>query len=881
MIIPGSTYRVQFNKNFTLEHFEEIIEYLNKLGITTVYASPLLQATKDSEHCYDVTDPDAINKQIGTEKKLAAISRRLKSYNMTWLQDIVPNHMAFDSSNFRLMDVLERGKNSSYAGYFDIDWNHNHCKGKLMVPFLDGSLEKALAENQIKLSYSQDGLFLSYFSNLYPLNLESYKLILSELFPASRKYFVEMFFRLKELIAQPYNIWKKARTSLLQELFLINEQLIIRAIDKINNDLELLTSVVNNQYYVLCDFRETNKHINYRRFFSINSLICLRMEDEKVFEDYHRYTYSLYKKGLIQGLRIDHIDGLKDPATYIKRLRNFFGKDCYIIAEKILEIKEELPANLQIEGTSGYEFLSYINQVITDMKGAEKLVKFYNEMMPTYKDYEQLVFGKKITFLKTCMQGEWSNLHTLLLDKHIIDDGSLKVDKIKEALAVFMASFPVYRTYTNKFPIDDISRQYIDHAFNEAEKRTPELKKELVALRTVFEPFNTSAHLPFIQRLMQFTGPLAAKGVEDTTFYVYNPLISHNEVGDQPCVLGIPIQTFHEKMQKRVAANPYSLNCTSTHDTKRGEDGRIRINVLSEVPNEWIDAVKEWQQANIQFKRKINGQLSPTINDEYFLYQSIVGSMPEDLKIDIEYIDRTKKFFTKALREAKINSTHDAPVVPYENACSHFIEEILKSEPFVKSMKNFMKKILEYAAVYSLEQVIIKATAPGIPDFYQGCELWDLSYVDPDNRRAVDFNKRKKMLYHLHEMSNSKALAFAQKHIGTGVQKLFVTYKMLHYRKSNPELFMQGAYIPVNSGNGERLILSYVRKHNDKYLFVVLPLNISCSNTDTFQKLQLVLPEDMPKEWRNIFTNQMIKTHNPVYVHTLFKKFPVSVYESK
>ncbi len=882
MHIPTSTYRIQFNKDFNFSHLDAILDYLDELGISTIYASPLLQAAKGSTHGYDGIDPTRINDEVGTEDDLARLAGRLREKGMSWVQDIVPNHLAFDTNNIWLKDVLERGINSSYATYFDIDWEHPFYQNKLMVPFLEATTVQCLEEGKLQLEFAADGFFIVYYNNRYPVNIDSYPLILSGCLGDEGNHVNAAISALVNNVTTGIDHWKVMKDDLLSLLHQDEyREAITKKVAAINADREFLAKIISSQHYVLCIHTESNLQINYRRFFNVNGLICLRMEDQRVFDDYHRYTHNLYEKGYIHGLRIDHVDGLKNPREYFDRLRQLFGPDCYVIVEKILDVKEELPESFDIQGTSGYEFLSYINQVITDNKGAEKLLATYHSFVPEYTDYEKMVFENKLSNLESYLNGEWDNLLRMLLSLNIIEDEEIRMANLKMALGVFMAGFPVYRAYIEALPLTDHDRNLVDLGFAEARSRHPELNYELDVLREMFEPHEDAVkhdnRLLFVQRLMQFTGPLAAKGVEDTTFYRYNPLISHNEVGDEPCVLGITTQTFHEKMQERQRRNPLSFNCTSTHDTKRGEDGRVRINIISELANEWAGLVKHWQEINEPIRRDIGEVRAPIVNDEYFLYQVLVGGFPEDFVVTPEFIERTKKYAVKALRESKLMSDYLNPNTAYEEACLAFIDHLLNpNHSFLPSLMPFVKKIIGYANTYTMVQVIMKTTAPGIPDIYRGCELWDISYVDPDNRRPVNFDLRKKMVAELNEreqQGGEEMLAWAKEHYELGTQKMFVTKEVLQLRRQKKDLFTHGEYIPLYGEGSNREVIAYLRRYKEEWALVVLPLGIVAN---TGKQFSLTLPPDAPTQWRNIFTEETV-TGPVIEVHELFRRFPVAV----
>ncbi|MCR6720287.1 MAG: malto-oligosyltrehalose synthase [Chitinophagaceae bacterium] len=881
MQLPVSTYRIQFNPRFTFRHLADIADYLEDLGITTIYASPLLQPTQGSDHGYDGINPAALNPEIGTVEEWESLSKLLQQKGINWIQDIVPNHLAFHTDNVWLRDVLERGINSPYAGHFDIDWEHPFYQQKLMVPFLESELEDCIVNRKLELIFCNTGLCFQYYQYRYPLNADSYPFVLSGCFDSEENPANALINALINSRTADTEHWQHMKEDLLRVLMMdptagrIHEK-----VEAINNDAAQLSRLLHMQHYSLCYFGRSHTEINYRRFFNVNALICLRVEEEQVFQDYHRFTFELYQKGLIQGLRVDHIDGLKDPQGYIDRLRQMFGKDCYIIVEKILDAKEKLPP-FDIQGTSGYEFLSYINQLITDTKGSDKLISTYKNYIPEWTDYETVVFNNKMSNLESYLNGEWDNLLRLLLSLNLIDDEEIRLQELKMALGVFMASYPVYRAYVTGLPLNECDESMVKIAFDAALERYPNLHYELDVLRQVFtnHPDSTreANRITFIQRLMQFTGPLAAKGVEDTTFYQFNPLISHNEVGDNPCELGIPVRDFHTKMEERAQTNPYSMNCTSTHDTKRGEDGRIRINIISEMVDEWDTLVKEWKKINEPYRQQAGDILAPVANDEYFLYQAIVGGFPEDLELTEEFITRTKNYYTKVLRESKRNSDHINPNIPYEEACHRFIEHLLNPKhDFLPSIRNFVKKLLPYANIYTMVQVIVKTTAPGIPDIYRGCELWDISYVDPDNRRPVDYVIRKKLvneLRHLEAESLEKANRWAMENFEIGATKLFVTRKLLRLRKSKPDLFLNGHYRPVHFGNDERRVIAYLRHHKTDWLLVILPLGIA---RETDKPLHISLPDGTPTKWVNIFTGTEVQGRE-MDVHALHKDFPVAV----
>lgn len=892
MNIPSSTYRIQFHKDFTFRHLENIVDYLHDLGITTIYAAPIVQATPGSMHGYDVVDPHSINNEIGTMAELRSLAKKLRNKGMSWIQDIVPNHMAFNTLNFRLMDVLERREYSPYYRYFDIDWEHPSptLHGKVQVPFLGDVVEACVNRKEITVSFSEKGFTFMYFTTSYPLSVSSFEYLFSL---SGAPEFDWKNFATMAQSGTGYTDWTNDKEYYLASI--VNNDThhltMLEFLERINNEPETLMELLKRQYYSLAYWKDTEKEISYRRFFTVNELICLRMEDAFVFDEYHTFLHTLYRENIIQGIRIDHIDGLKDPSGYISRLRELFGEECYIIAEKILESKEDIPHYWPLQGTSGYEFLAYTNQLLTNRKGAKELLSFYKELMPQLPAYKELVWQNKRLILERYMAGEWENLFRLLKQSEFPD--SLDQHRLKNALGAFMTGLPVYRIYPDKFPLSGSDISIFNHAFDKAVAHHPELKHELDYLKGRFcdkaENGETSSMLSFLQRLMQFTGPLTAKGVEDTTFYVYNALVSHDEVGDSPYTLGMSISAFHQTMADRQKLTPLSLNATSTHDTKRGEDARLRLNALCEFPEEWKNNVQRWREINRKFYLRIStGTMVPSLNDEYYIYQAIAGGYPEE-GVSEEWRERLFAYYTKVLREAKVHSDWAEPNAEYEKACHSFIRSILKpGSEFLESFEPFVRKLTARANFYALAQVLIKVTAPGIPDIYQGCEWWDLSFVDPDNRRPVDYQKRMTMLSDL-EQKEEQGQAVLFSHLEDfrlmGIEKMFVTQKSLCFRKNNNRLFTEGAYIPLQITGKESIAIAFARKLEEQWILVVIPLSFRSGKDQDPAEVsgvdEIVLPESSPEYWVNIFTGDRVKSNGRISLAEILSRFPVAFLRSE
>ncbi len=886
MNYPSATYRVQLNSDFTFRQLAEIIDYLHALGVSTIYAAPITTSRKNSPHGYDVVDPSVINPQIGTLDELRELRAKLKSYGMNWLQDIVPNHMSLSSENTRLMDVLERGNDSPYYNYFDIDWQHKESKGKIWIPILGNDWQSCLEAGEFRIVFDEKkGFQFYYHDNHFPLAVSAIKEVLICMRETNTSQ--GLSFVMEDLIKgtqrKELTSWSKHKAKHIKEIsaqFIHDMQ---QALLIINKDKNKLNKILQAQPYLLTRWQSAELQMNYRRFFAINDLICLRIEDKQVFEDYHTFFHFLYREDLIQGVRLDHIDGLYHPTEYVKRLRKKMGDDCYIIVEKILEYNEYLAKEWDIQGTSGYDFLSFSNRVLTDQEGSEKLRQFYHAFTLWNTSYGELVFQNKHNFLYSQMLGELDNLVDLLVSLGLTEQVTLEQKRIKKALGLFMCAFPIYRIYSFAFPIADEALQFVNKAFDVASYHDHTYKPELTFIRSLFHDQTEKSEnkMKFIMRLMQFTGPVAAKGVEDTTFYMYNPLISHNEVGDSPEELACTVNEFHGKMISRQANNPYSLNSSSTHDTKRGEDARARLNVLSHLHHEWEGLVVQWHEENKKYTQTIGNRRYPSLNDEYYIYQSLLGSFPENGGIDDVFIERTRQLMLKALREAKVETMYTKNDERYESSCLNFISSILhSSHTFFNSFTLFLNKVNRYASIYSLVQTAIKITSPGIPDIYQGSELWELSYVDPDNRRKVDYEVREKMLHEI----NGYTLEQLKSKRPQGVEKLFVVTKLLHLRKSNPDVFVKGAYTPLEVTGTQGRCIAYLRSNESEHVLVVLPVGFDVNEkgdyTTTWQDVRLKLPGGLPFNWKNVFTGKYLQLEDEASVVEVLDDFPVGVYIS-
>jgi malto-oligosyltrehalose synthase/4-alpha-glucanotransferase len=898
---PIATYRLQFQKEFNFQDFEEIIPYLQKLGVSTLYASPIFKSTPGSTHGYDGVNPNEINPEIGTEEQLRLITTRLKETDINWLQDIVPNHMAFHPENPWLMDALEKGKQSVYASFFDMAWNSKLFQGKLMVPFLEADLEKLIEDGKISIEYLSDRFSVKYADNIYPLSPKSYLTILGHSDQGQNQALEQIIAQIREINeVEDQQVYAQRWNELLLQLTSLakNEQVksvMDASLKSINQNKEALKEILDQQNYALCDWKKTDKEINFRRFFTVNGLICLNIQDENVFNEYHKLTKTLIEEGIFQGIRIDHIDGLYDPALYMQQIRTLAGEDTYVVVEKILENGEDMPNQWPIEGTSGYEFLSFVNNLLTNKASEKAFTEFYENLTENQEPYEKHLLRKKAHILRDSMGGEQENLYRFFVDLNLADQDAVDrigKDNIKNAIGEFLIHCPVYRYYGNQFPLSDQEAGAVKSIFDEVKIIHPQLSDAAGLLEEVLldhsgnsdEDYQNRA-LQFYQRCMQFTGPLMAKGGEDTVMYTYNRFIGHNDVGDSPENFGLSHKEFHKKMQQRRNNWPLSLNTTSTHDTKRGEDVRARLNVLTDLPEEWISSVKEWQELNAPLKEKLG---APDINDEYLIYQNLLGAFPMPGEDEDDFSNRFGEYLQKAMREAKVNTTYAEPDETYESGTKKFALELLnKSNPFWEKFSSLHNKISDHAIVNSLAQVLLKFTCPGIPDVYQGSELWDFSLVDPDNRRPVDFQKRQQMLA---DFEDEQELEILLKKLWDNRKdakiKLWLTHQLFNLRKENPALFAEGDYIGLEAeGAYKDYIFAFARVYKQTVLITIVPLHtaILCKeqNRELFdldwKDTKITLPAGVESEWKNYLTENQAEYKDILPVADLLKNFPVAV----
>ncbi|RYY40725.1 MAG: malto-oligosyltrehalose synthase [Chitinophagaceae bacterium] len=884
MYNPISTYRIQFHKDFTLANLEQRIDYLAKLGVKTIYASPIFSAVPGSAHGYDALNPLEINREIGTPEDLRRISGKLKSLGMGWLQDIVPNHMAYDVRNPWLYDVLEKGRHSPYAAFFDVTWNDAVAAGHIMAPFLGKSLEEAVAEGELSVELHNGRLKLKYFESSYPLRLRTYETILSAIGPNDAlRQWLQQADELQS-VEEPQQYSSRFEELVLQLRAIASDPEMERSIQDristIGQNNEELFSIANDQVYRLCHWQETDGRINYRRFFTVNGLICLNIQDEAVFAHFHQLIKELVDEGVFQGVRVDHVDGLYDPEVYLHRLRALLGEDCYIVVEKILELHEQIPVGWPIEGATGYEFLGQMNQMLTDPRGADGFTRFYHTIVANNRTVAQQVRDKKAHILYRHMGGELENLFQLLLQQLRPESyAEMRTEDLRTAIAELLLHMPVYRFYGNGLPLSEREQQQLHDTFAQARSSRPDLSAAFGLLEFHLVHRDSDADLNekkihLYKRMMQLSGPLMAKGVEDTLMYSYFNALGHNEVGDTPAQWSWTSDELHTAFRERQAEWPLALNASSTHDTKRGEDVRARLQALSSLSKQWIELVKPLLGDAVE--------QNPDANDTYFLLQTIVASDPFETGSD--FADRLDAYLEKALRESKRRSDWATPDIAYENAAKDRARALAAAgSAFRKQAAALQHRVVEFGMLQSSVQLLLKCTAPGVPDIYQGCEGWDLSLVDPDNRRAVDYEQRSGWLRQLEDVDSLDAAQLWEQR-RDGRFKFWLTRKLLHLRAASPALFAQGDYVPVLVEGALRAhVFAFARRQGNKVLLVAVPIH-TAGLAGTVEALEwgdtlLQLPKGFGTSWSSALNGLQVESTDELPLADLFRPFPLLLLE--
>jgi (1->4)-alpha-D-glucan 1-alpha-D-glucosylmutase len=929
-----ATYRLQFNKDFTFQDATKIVDYLADLGITHVYASPILTARRGSTHGYDVTDPTRLNPELGTESDFQAFREKLRERGMGLILDIVPNHMSASSENSWWMDVLENGPESAYASYFDIDWRppSRILEGKVLLPVLGRPFGEALEHLELKLIALEGKFFIQYFESIFPLAPATYHLVLRRRLNELRDVLGDDSHSFQEYsgiaaaaaaltddttISRDAGADRRLRFETLRQRLrqlMAQDPKISEFITQNLNGLQgkakdpssfsSFETILAQQHYLLAYWQNVNEEINYRRFFTINDLVGQRMQDPLVFEATHALIFRMIEQSSLDGLRIDHIDGLRDPLGYLRQLtervaaaatHSVSGSEpasttggtqagLPIFVEKILARDEHLPGGWPVAGTTGYDFVNALNAFFVDPKGASQIEKIYSRFIGKEIAYDDLLYQKKKIVMSLLLGVEiraaGQQFQMLARkDRYAREIPRLELNQV---LIEVTAQLSVYRTYVSNLDVAEDDKRRIEQAIERARLKAPQLGDSafdflrdvlLLLNRPHLLPGQREARLAFVMRWQQFTGPIMAKAFEDTFLYVFNPLISLNEVGGDPRPSTAPAADFPGYIKKRQKEWPHAMNASTTHDTKRGEDVRARINVLSELPSPWQKNLDRWAKLNAQHRKTIDGQPVPDRNEEIFLYETLVGAWPFDGD-RASFLNRLKEYAVKATREAMVHTRWTRPNLRHEHALERFITAILKPSArnkFLSEFTEFQKQTAFYGMANGLAQTLIKIASPGVPDFYQGSDLWDFRLVDPDNRQPVDFDERKRALTKLRALDESPSPAFIEiaKNWRDGSIKLYVIWKAIQQRAQHPELYSDGEFLTLEvRGKRAEHVTAFARRLGKDWALVVAPrwlaragFPLPPQGTGQFWgDTALRLPKTAPADWKNVFTNGAVAT---------------------
>lgn len=985
---PAATYRLQLHHGFRFVDATAIVPYLNRLGVSHCYASPYLKAVKGSEHGYDLVDHGQLNPEVGNEEEFHQFVAALRRHSMGHILDFVPNHMGVASNdNLWWQDVLENGPSSQYASYFDIDWSplKSDLINKVLLPVLGDQFGHVLENQQLKLEFADGAFTVAYYERQFPLAPRTYSMVLShrleELTTAlgtENPDVLEYQSILTSLSHLPpldttdpakraerdreKEIVKRRLRSLCEQSpqvleFVLQNVQLFNGIAGDPHSFDLLEQLLDEQAYRLSHWRVASDEINYRRFFDVNGLAAVCMEQPEVFAKAHAFIGKLIADGQLDGLRIDHADGLYDPAGYLRTLqverwlqfcraeyqrvtaatatetvlpwesfvprlradatskyqsRNATDepKALYVVVEKILEPKEKLPLDWPVAGTSGYDFLADVNSLFVDTQHEKAFTAIYEKFIGEKVSLEEMVYRCKRLIMRVSMASE---SHAL---GHQLDRISecqrwshdFTLNGLTVALREIVACFPVYRTYIVGEQVQERDRVYIEQAVARAKRRNPAVSPEVynfirdVLLMKNLERANEKEkqlRLQFVGRFQQFTGPMMAKAVEDTTFYRYTRLISLNEVGGDPRRFGLTPAAFHQQNVERQNRYPHSLIALSTHDTKRSEDVRARINALSEIPSRWKECALRWARWNKRKKIKVDSELAPSRNDEYLLYQTLVGTWPAVPPTGAaleEYIERLCQYMTKAQREAKVQSSWISPNEPYEKATHEFIRAILATEPasaFRVDFEPFADLVMRWGWWNSLSQTMLKLTCPGVPDTYPGTEVWSLRLVDPDNRRPVNFVQLDQQLAALERRAKDPGRMALLKNLveraTDGNAKMFLHHQALQSRRANPDLFTLGKYVPLQvTGSQAEHIFAFARTHNNMQAIVIVPRLIASLvpggqapvSDSVWMDAAVLLPDELRGDgWRDVLADEACElSADRLHAGQALATFPVSLW---
>jgi malto-oligosyltrehalose synthase len=932
--IPDATYRLQFGSRFSFQDATAIVPYLHELGISHVYASPFLRARPGSTHGYDITDHNALNPEVGSPEDFETFSDTLRAHGMGLILDFVPNHMGIgQADNEWWLDVLEWGQSSIYADFFDINWmpRQRHLQGKVLLPLLGDHYGAVLERGEIELKFdSATGSFSAwYHEHRFPIRPRHYAIAIrrqlssladAQLLDGDARSSLERLAAEFDKLRRPGRRLQAAardralalKTELAEHCrrdravsdFIASATAAFKGVPGDPRSFLPLHGLLERQVYRLAFWRVAADEINYRRFFNISDLVGIRMERRALFDLTHRLVGRLIASGRLQGLRLDHIDGLFDPRGYCRQLQAFARgqrahsagqgepRPFYVVVEKILARHENLPDDWPVAGSTGYEFANLVNGLFVDPRGQRGLERAYAEFAARVPSFDETLAAAKGFVVDNILASEINVLANELdrISERHWGTRDFTGERMRAALKEIVVNFPVYRTYVAADSATATDRRDIDWAVSQAKRgwRGPDpeiLDFVRAALTTDLvrqgRPYRRADVIRFAMKFQQYTGPVTAKAMEDTSFYRHHLLLSLNEVGGDPRQFGVSPAAFHHANRQRSLRWPHSMLATATHDTKRGEDARTRLDVLSEMPEAWNRRVRRWSQLNRGFHRELDGASAPSRNDEFAIYQALLGAWPAELlgkspppESEMQrFADRVAAYAVKAIREAKLVSSWDNPNIAYEEACTAFVVRLLdvsRPNPFLSDFRAFLTRIAYLGMLNSLSQTTLKLTAPGVPDVFQGTEVWDLSLVDPDNRRDVDFQHRRRLLSELTAIAASQAEPLRQLLAAwpDGRIKLWLMHRLLRLRREVPALLSEGSYEPLAAvGKKSDHALAFLRRHDKDRIIVVvgrlfsslLGLTASYSKASAgWSDTRIVGPDDIEGGWNDALTGRTI-----------------------
>jgi (1->4)-alpha-D-glucan 1-alpha-D-glucosylmutase len=983
---PLSTYRLQFNRAFPFAQARALVPYLHELGVTDCYASPILKAQPGSTHGYDICDHSAVNPELGGEKEYAALAAALAERGMGVVLDIVPNHMGVGEGNPWWMDVLENGPSSIYASHFDIDWHpaNPSLENKLLLPVLGDQYGTELENGRFRLTCEEGAFFLWYYDRKLPVAPETYRSILEHGLEDLGKALGPEHAHVQELrsILTALN-YLPPRTELPPEKMeerhrekeIVKRRIaslgaaspeasaaIAAAVEAHNGrpgdlrSFDLMDALVNGQSYRPAYWRVAAEEINYRRFFDVNELAAVRVERPQVFAAVHQVVLRLLAEGKAHGLRIDHPDGLWNPAGYFRQLQEEYvlhrarallverrapeglhravaeqlsaylqqkpGEwpewPLYVVAEKILGENEPLPHDWAVSGTTGYDFLGAVTGVFVDRANRDRFDALYRRFIGREDlDFMRLIISSQKIIMLVSMASEVNSLSHQLdrISERNRRYRDFTLNSLTFAIREIIAAMFIYRTYiTGPDAVSLRDRMFLEQAVEQAKDANPrtaeaifDFVRDTILLRNLdaFQEEDRPAIIDWVMKFQQLTGPVLAKGLEDTVFYVYNRLVSLNEVGGHPEQFGVALEEFHHQNQQRRQHWPHSVLTSSTHDTKRSEDVRARLTVLSEIPDEWEAALERWSALNAPKKTTVEGAPAPDANDEYLLYQTLLGAWPQPPDDSFaDFRERIATYMQKAIKEAKVHTSWVNPNTEYDEAMRNFVLRLLpddSGDPFLADLLGLQRRVAFYGTINGLAQLLLKLTCPGVTDFYQGCEVWNYSLVDPDNRRPVDYAYRRELLAELRERagkSGDDLVPLAQELVraaADGRVKLYVTWRGLTFRRRHGRLFLDGAYLPLEAaGPKQEHVCAFARWLEGERVIVAVPRLVvgltggaerAPLGGEVWGETKLLLPmEDVGRRYRNVYTGEVLAAgeHNGGAVLPLaavFAHFPVALLE--